>query len=210
MTEPRRVSLIWIILLALVLVLIVFNVSYGSDHYDDSDDTVSTETIVKGNRGISVSGSDMEINECVSSFSWLFGIVQEVRTNPLCVAKQLEAEGKYKAAAELRCSVRRVRTAYGSMEKCIDAVIFIPPPEPEPVPVNNDEVDERYVQQQEEIEYLREENASIVGQIEQITQQMERAPSGQQQAQQQIDSAAQRRAKSRAAYEEALAKGSEQ
>ena len=119
-------------LLAIVLLLFpASGVASDHDRYDDRDEAVILgDTVVTGKRGVSVSGADMEINECVSSFSWLFGIVQEVRTNPLCVAKQLEAEGKYQAAAELRCSVRRVRKAYGSREDCEVALLTEIEPEP--------------------------------------------------------------------------------
>jgi len=165
------VPLVWIILFALVAVLVVLDVSADNHRYDnDEDSVVFGDTVLKSKGGVSVSGGDMEINECVSSFSWLFGIVQEVRTNPLCVAKQLEAEGKYEAAAELRCSVRRVRKVYGNREKCVAAVIFIPPPEPAPV-VKTDDWYAELIERLDKVEAERQQASRSYARQQQVQQQ---------------------------------------
>ncbi len=149
-------------LLAIVLLLFpASGLANGGDRHGGRDETViAGDTVVTGKRGVSISGADMEINECVSSFSWLFGIVQEVRTNPLCVAKQLESEGKHEAAAEMRCSVRRVRKAYGSRDDCEAALLtLVDEPdepetsEPEPAPVQAQQLEE---QKQETQAYIDE------------------------------------------------------
>lgn len=219
MTEPKRISLLCLVLLAVFGSLVMWDFAHADDdhghgqaHHGDSETTVIESQAVKRSVGVGLSGGDMDINDCLATHVILFGIWQGTHTNPYCEALRHDAEGNYQAAAEMRCSTRKYKKVYGKGKACIDAVIRT-------APVRTDEEltgempdtdDARYAEQQEEIEYLREENASIVGQLKHIAQQIERAPSNQQQVQQQVDAGAERRARSLKAYEEALAKGSEQ
>jgi len=206
MSSSKRSNLLLMVAIAVFFVMVVFEIAYGDDHYDDDGDIVTSDVLVDvmgGNsRGYAVSGGDMDINDCLATESYLFGLYQRTKPNYLCMADKAQAKGELVRAAEFRCIYWGVRRAQGGKDECIKRLTYdnIPPA----IKVLVGAVpDDRYVEQQEEIEYLREENASIVGQIEYITQQIQRAPT-------QIDAGAARRAKSRAAYEKALTEGTEQ
>jgi len=77
-------------------------------------------------------GTDMEIRDCLATYSFLFGIWQNVKMDPLCEALRLQSEGNYQAAAEMRCSTRKYRKVYGKFQACVKAVIYEPPNNPEP------------------------------------------------------------------------------
>ena len=81
---------------------------------------VSTQAINSGSKSYGFGSTDVDINDCLSSYSLLFGLWQNVRVNPLCVADKLNQAGKYDAAAVMYCSVRRVKKVYG--KDCIEKV----------------------------------------------------------------------------------------
>ncbi len=215
---PKRFNIIWFLLAAILIFLIISNVEaqhecQGGHNCNNSAPGVTTnvDTIIDGDRafGIGVSGGDMDIDDCLATHSILFGLWQGTHINTMCEAARMDRDGNYLSAAEMRCSTYKYRKVYGKGQACIDAVIRVAPPRIEEIMVgsiNNEDEDERYAEQQEEIEYLREETASLLGQIEYVTQQIERAPT----VRPQIDSGAARRAKSREAYEKALTEGTEQ
>jgi len=167
---------------------------------------------------------DVDIAQCLGStqFTFLVGGKQKLVLNWPCMAEFYLKQGRYDLAAQALCNQPEIIKEYMTEVACeIDHDFSPPETDGEGEGESNlgglynqaaqfNEHYERAQQQQEEIEYLREENASIIGQIEYITQQIEQAPAPQQQVQQQIDEGAERRAKSRAAYEKALAEGSEE
>jgi len=173
--------------------------------HEDPIGKVSSNTITDSDKAyvFGLGGGDMEINGCLATFSWLFGLRQDAKLNPDCEAAKeagrLDAEGHYLAAAKMRCSTKQYRKVFGKGQSCVDAIIYVPPNNPEPDPVPDDELID-YVAQQEELEYVKEELAAIIQQVEQ----QQAAPQQQQvqrQVQQQIDSDAKRRAKAREALE---------
>ena len=134
MTEPKRVSLVWLMLAALVAVVIVFDVAYADDDHkcqgghncndggtlSGGDNMAENSAIISGSRSLAVGGSDMDIRGGYRSYSYLFGLIQETKSNPLEIARQLQAEGNYEAAAYLRCQPWGIHRAYGSKAKCIE------------------------------------------------------------------------------------------
>jgi len=217
MNEPKRWPLIIIVLIAVAAVLLVVQVAYanGSDrdhgHHDDGEAVIAD---IAGDdlRALALSQAlgDAAISGCIVTTQW--GIIiyqrQGYRYDVFCLADKLDQAGKFEDAAAMRCTHKIPTKLYG--DRCLSVMNFEPPEKDETDKPVSQVPDDRYVQQQEELEFAREERASLVGQIEKITQQLERPPPAQQQVQQQIDEGAERRARSLKAYEEALAKGSEQ
>jgi len=211
-SESKRVSLWLILLVMLVIFFIVFDIHAQGAHDNcngqscNDGEIVVLESQVKRSIGIGVSGGDMDINDCLATHAVLWGIWQGTHINAMCEAAKMDRDGNYQGAAEMRCSSHKYKKVYGKGQECIDAVIRSAPPVLEvlvgQVPDTDEDNDARYAEQQEEIEFAREERASLVGQIDRLTQRLEQPPT-------QIDYGAARRAKSREAYEEAL-KGSEQ
>lgn len=95
---------------------------------------VDASTVISGGRAYALSGGDMDINQCIATHSVLFGMWQGTHLNAICVADVLDANGKHKEAAEMRCSVKRFRKVYGTEYECVRDTQFIPlPPPPAPV-----------------------------------------------------------------------------
>jgi len=147
--EPKRVSLIWVILMALAVAVIVFDVAYGDDEIIQSNDMNSNNMAqtagsvsTGGNRALALSGSDMAIRDCLATHSLLFGLWQGTHTNPYCEAVRMDLDGNFLAAAEMRCSTKKYRKTYGKGQECIDAVIRSAPPAPAPLPAVEDDDDE--------------------------------------------------------------------
>lgn len=186
------------------------DIDIGATEIDIGGDTLS----IAGDKAFAVGGSsfDVDINQCLASKATNIVVVgwQTLKENPTCIADGLDARGNHEAAARVRCKhVKTIVSAFDDFELCITAVTMEPvglPPNPPTGTATkpDDDENERYAEQQEEIEYLREETASLLGQIEYVTQRIERAPRPQ------VDAGAQRRAKSREAYEKVLAEGTEQ
>ena len=107
----------------------------------------------------SLGGSDMEFNDCLATHSVLFGLWQSTHTNPYCEADKMDARGDHQGAAEMRCSTRKYRKVYG--KDCVDAVIYVPETEVSYVDEWADDWEDMYTAQQQEIEMVQEELASM-------------------------------------------------
>lgn len=120
----------------------------------DSDVSVSNPVSVRDtSRAVGLAGGDVDINDCYRSWSVI--VYQGSMVNKLCLAQQLVLEGNYQAAAELRCSVKSVRRAFGGGEKCVFA-LSVPPPEPVtsselPLVEDHFEEEEEYHEEQQEL-----------------------------------------------------------
>lgn len=130
-------------LIKLAAALILFSTSALAEtpencrgHSCNEGGDLAVETVIRGDttKILSVGGADMEISDCVATYSILFGIWQDIKTNKLGCANQLQREGKYEAAAKMRCSVRGFRKPYGTREECEEAVITRVPEPDEPSP----------------------------------------------------------------------------
>jgi len=145
--EPKRTSLIFILLIAAFVIMIVMPAFADGDDIIQSNDNnnqtagdiVTGDAGISTRGGISVGGSDMEISDSLATHSLLFGIWQGTHTNPYAEADGLDARGNYKAAAEMRCSTRKYRKVY--KDNCVASVIYTPVVD---VPRETSEPDDQY------------------------------------------------------------------
>ena len=139
--------------------------------------TGGTTSLSTNTRAYSVSGSDMEIADCMATHAILFGLWQGTHINKLCLAAQLDNLGEHEEAAMMRCSLRKVRKVYGDKEACV-AALRVDTVESLPsfddiynraaMMIEEEEADDlRYQVQQEELEYVQEELAAVKEQLEQ-------------------------------------------
>jgi hypothetical protein len=172
---------------------------HGQAHHGDNGE-VSVEagsTVVNKHSGISVAGSDMEIDDGLATWSALFGLAQGTNINPVIAADTLNRQGKYEAAAKMLCSTKKYKKVYGKGKTCIDTIKLKAPTKPENETVPDEENELRYMAQQEELENVKQQVAVLVGQVQEQEQEQQRqheAPAAQQQVQQQPYSDKQREA----------------
>lgn len=121
------------------------------------------------NKNISVSGSGMEIRDCIATHSILFGLWQGTHVNKSCEAERLNRDGLYQAAAEMKCSIRGVRGAYPK-GKCIEMVKLSAPPAPLPPVVEDDDDEEEWREEQMAMQI------DYTAQIEELKQTIAQAP----------------------------------
>jgi hypothetical protein len=95
----------------------------------------SNTTTVKGSKAFALSGGDMDIADCLSTYNVLFGLWQSTKMNKLCEAERLNQQGRYLEAAQMKCSIWGYRRVYGGRKECIGAVmwVYIEPIDPEPI-----------------------------------------------------------------------------
>jgi hypothetical protein len=167
-----------------------------ADSRKDIEQTTTVEVVgstYSGGRAYGFSGGDMDINDCLATHSVLFGLWQGTHVNKLCEADRLNRDGRYQAAAEMKCSVRSIRKVYGR-GSCVEAVMLVAPPPPPPPPVvvveEDDDEEEEWHDEQMQMQQDYDER------IERIEARLNRpAPVV-------VDHDAERRAKSRASLAE--------
>lgn len=96
--------------------------------------TGGSATVNNNARALSLSGSGMEIRDCIATHAILFGLWQGTHINKPCVADRLDAVGKHEEAAQMRCSMHSFKRVFGRGQSCIDAIILTTLPEPAPAP----------------------------------------------------------------------------
>lgn len=171
----------------------------GDTILNGGDNTAENSALIGGSRSLSLGGSDMDIRNGYRSYSYLFGLIQETKANPLEVARQLQAEGNYEAAAYLRCQPWGIHRAYGGKENCIK-ILSVPVsvqsiPEPEAV-VDSDDEDEH--------EEYEQQFAMFQQQIQELEQQVQKPKvvyRPEPELKERLDADKQRRAKTRAILE---------
>lgn len=230
MNDSKFWSTVKMIAIGLLIVFLIMVMSPGwsdehnSDSDSDDDDVmnpdsfvtdvdVMTDVVIGGDDVLAVSVGSLgaaAMNNCLATTQLAVFVLfkkQGVKLDNWCVAKDMDRAGKYEDAAALRCTYSHYRKLYG--DGCTDTMNF----GKQKTELEPRLDDERYVQQQQEIEYLREDNASIVGRLEALTKQLEQRPATvpvqvQTQIQKQESDAEQRRSRAKEAYLKAL-KGSE-
>ena len=118
---------------------------------------------------IGLGGSDMEIRDCLATYSFLFGLWQGTHINPFCEADKMDARGDYQSAAEMRCGTHSYKKRYGKGQACIDAVIYVPPHNPKPVII--EAIDDEYEDRIKALEELFDKQQQAGQQRQQIQQQ---------------------------------------
>jgi len=125
----RWIKLINWFIAGLLLVLVAYGIQTANATPDKkasvTDQVVNTSSNAYGFGGL----GDVDIRDCLSSYQ-VFILWQGVRVNPLCVATQLDILGKHHEAAQMRCSVGRVRQVFGNRAQCIIALEVEPIMEP--------------------------------------------------------------------------------
>jgi len=111
---------------------------------------------------------DVAIQDCLASTQW--GVIgfyrQKVGLNRWCAAEAYDQKGMAHMAAVMRCGITDVRAYFESDKACHEANTYVPretSPEPDLVKEFN------YAEQHLEIEHIQQEQASLVGQIEQLS-----------------------------------------
>ncbi len=187
----RKIDLYIVIMALVALLCVVASPIFANGNKDAGDIDVSTNVttdvaasasvtgdtaLSTSTKAYSVSGSDMEIADCMATHAILFGLWQGTHINKLCLAAQLDNLGEHEEAAMMRCSMRKVRKVYGDTEDCV-AALQIETADDLPnfneiynraaKMIEEEEQDElRYQAQQQELEYVQEELAAVKQQLE--------------------------------------------
>lgn len=216
MIKPKP-NLLLMVAIAIFGTAVVFDIAYGQDHgcqgghnCNDSGEVTNVLTggdnaaSIAGSRAYGFGGSDVDINDGYRSYSYLFGLIQETKSNPLELGRQLMAEGNYEGAAILRCQPWGIHRSFGSKDKCI-AVLSRPPTAIAPVIVKEPDKDE-----DERLDALRADLESFKDQIAQAKEgtrkariEAQKASAVAQTAQTAPDDGALRRARAKAAHQKA-------
>ena len=138
MTEPKRMNIIWVVLAALVAVIIVFDVAYGSgDDITQSNDmnNQTTGDVTGGNmstgsnRALALSNGlgDVDIRDCLGSTQWATPLFSKQKLTPNwgCLAEFYLSAGKYELAAIAMCNTE-IRNEFTSEDECRMAHDFAP------------------------------------------------------------------------------------
>ena len=146
MRDRHHISVFEYIMVALAVLIVVSllmpearaggtDIVQSNDNNAQTTGDVANEVAVGGNRSraLALSGGDMDIDDGYRSYSYLFGLIQDTKSNPLEIARQLMLEGNYEAAAVLRCRPRGIYSAFGGREECVAALSLPIQAQPEPV-----------------------------------------------------------------------------
>ena len=175
-TDPF--TLIFFFLAVATLVFFMAPAQAGKEHHNADVDVSSV--VSSSDRAFGIGGGDIDINDGYRSYSYLFGLVQETRSNPLEVARQLMAEGNYEAAAYLRCQPWGIYRAYGGKNECIAMLSKVPAVIVVPDVVDDfDEDEDEYREMQQAYEENLAEFEGRVARLEsrkQVTRQVIQQP----------------------------------
>jgi len=127
---------------------------------------------------------DVDIAQCLGSQAWtlLIGGKQTLVLNQVCMAEFYLTQGRYDLAAQALCNQPEILAEYTTEIACeIDhdftpAIVEGEDEYDHDIHSRSNEFAEAYAMQEEEIEYLQEENASIVGRLDDLTALLEQAP----------------------------------
>ena len=182
--KPRPLLYVLFFLL-LALAALPAEASGKCNGYSNCNDNSVNVPVTTGDTNVSnkdspkvfaMSGGDMDINDGLASYSYLFGLIQGTSPNIVLYARQLTMQGKYKLAAETMCNgswrLRKAVTGkwFRNKAACITALDFTDKPPP-PLPTSNnksskpDDDDEDYREEQQQV------IAQLVAQVVQVQQQ---------------------------------------
>jgi len=224
--EPKRISLILILLIVAMLIMLFAPVyaddGHGHHHDDDGDvtidnmltggdNTASNSASISGGRSYGLGLGDVDINDCL--YSWSF-IVQGVGLNKWCASERMDAMGLHDSAAQMRCNIRQVKKLYKNREQCIQSqtITEVLQVEPAKESVDTDEDDDRYeavyarlmdleAQRTTDADSAQKAVARVQRAADEASARAQRAES---QPAQIVDSSADRRARARQARQKAL------
>ncbi len=127
-------KLLNVILLVLILPYVPVLADDGHGHSHDGDDASASSSITGGDQVISGGDTfaashslgDVDIEGCVVTKQWGSFIVshQYYEYDVFCIADKLDSQGKYAAAAALRCSDKDTKKLFG--DSCLSVWTFKP------------------------------------------------------------------------------------
>jgi len=182
--------MIWVILAALCVVVIVFDVAYGGDitlggGVDSSDDEnvlVNTELTggavnTGGNKTVALANGlgDVDIAQCLGSTQWSALVIakQKLVLNQVCMAEFYLKQGRYDLAAQALCNQAGIIEEYSSEVACEIDHDFTPatiaPPENHGALEEHQEIEEQYT---EELAQVQMQQMGFVAQLEELTAQL--------------------------------------
>ncbi len=149
MTEPKRVSVFLICLIAFFIIMLVAPAWAGGDRITQSNDqnlqtTGNVNTGGNNAYGFGRSSFDVDLNQCMGSTSWDTILVgrQKLVLNKWCAAESFDARGLHLMAAIMRCDIPEIAKHF--TDGCIEANTMRPVhPEPPPMADVDDGEDER-------------------------------------------------------------------
>ncbi len=143
-------------------------------------DMIGGDISTGGNKSLALVApglGDVDIAQCLGSTQWslLVYAKQKLALNQVCMAEFYLKVGRYDLAAQALCNQPEILMEYSTEVACEIQHDFTPA-----IVEGNDEltetfesIEESYAQQEEEIGYLQEENASIVDRLDVLTAQLE-------------------------------------
>jgi len=185
MKTKTRDYIILLIMLVVVAVIATRADASGDRITQSNDNNSQTTGDVSTGSGRSIAiGNvlgDVDIAQCLGSTQWntpIFG-KQKLVLNQVCMAEFYLKASKYALAAMALCNVPEILDEFSDEDACELAHDFTPIVPDHDVHIRSEEFEEAYIlsqEQEEEIDYLQEEQASLVGRIEQLTAYIERVP----------------------------------
>ncbi len=162
-------------------VSVPIDVSVTGGAVDVAGDTLNLST--GGNRAYNVVApglGDVDIAQCLGSEAWtlLIGGKQKLVLNQVCMAEFYLKQGRYDLAAQALCNQPEILAEYTTESICELKHDFTPLVPDHDIHTRSEEFEEAYAitqQQEQEIEYLQEEQASLVGRIDALTVQIEQS-----------------------------------
>ncbi len=144
-------------------------------------DVIGGDISTGGNKSIALVApglGDVDIAQCLGSEAWtlLIGGKQKLVLNQVCMAEFYLKQGRYDLAAQSLCNQPEILNEYSTEADCEVAHDFTPVIPDHDVHARSDEFELAHAQQEEEIVYLQEEQASLVGRLDALTEMMEQAP----------------------------------
>lgn len=106
--------------------LVILTSTAQADRYRNKQivgDTTVTNS-VGGTDAWGFGSTDVDINDCLYSWSFLFGLVQGTALNKWCAAERYMMYGAWDNAAEMRCSMPSVKRRYKPRSGCFEGELI--------------------------------------------------------------------------------------
>ncbi len=154
MTRERIITAVNWFLVGLIVVLLMAPTwaddGHGHNHHDDNGDNVltggdaSNVASIAGSRSYGVSGSDMDIGQCVYHVGGL--TVAVGLRNKFCEGMEMIRSGMVDAGVLHICKQTKIGRNYDNLKDCQDGLVFLPTTNEIPITTNissSDEEDDR-------------------------------------------------------------------
>lgn len=167
MTEPKRVNLLWLFVIALFASVVIFDIAYGDEghghNHDNGDvivdvvggdltggDLIGGDNSIAGSRSYILSSSmgDVDINQCVISKQKSLIVIgwQNYDYNLWCMGESYDAKGLLYMAALMRCDIKEIRAHFTTDAACVEKNTTMVRVEPQPVMNVPDDDEEDHIE----------------------------------------------------------------